>query len=289
MNRFKIQFLSAMGIFGTIGIFVRYIPLSSAAIAFCRGLIGLLFLAVVMLLTKKKPDIPAIRNNLPILILSGAAMGFNWILLFESYNHTTVATATVCYYLAPLLLLLLSPLVGERITGKNLLCVGIALVGLVCVSGVLDSGLPTVSELQGILLGIGAAALYAAVMFLNKKLSPIPAYDKTVLQLGSATVVILPYLLLTQGFSSPDLTAPQWIVLAVVCIVHTGFAYTLYFGAIKALNAKTVAIFSYLDPAIAIVLSALLLKEPMSLSDIVGTLLILGCALYSELPEHKKA
>lgn len=288
MKRFKIQFLSAMSIFGTIGIFVRYIPLSSAAIAFCRGLLGLLCLAAVMLLTGKKPDTPAIRRNLPILVLSGAAMGFNWILLFESYNHTTVATATVCYYLAPLLLLLMSPLVGERITGKNLLCVGVALVGLVCVSGVLDSGLPAITELQGILLGIGAAALYATVMFLNKKLSPIPAYDKTVLQLGSATVVILPYMLLTQGFSSPDLTALQWLLLAVVGIVHTGFAYTLYFGAIKDLNAKTVAIFSYLDPAIAIVLSALLLKEPMGLTDTIGTLLILGSALYSELPERKK-
>lgn len=278
-----------MSIFGTIGIFVRYIPLSSAAIAFCRGLLGLLFLAAVMLLTGKKPDTAAIRRNLPILMLSGAAMGFNWILLFESYNHTTVATATVCYYLAPLLLLLLSPLVGERITGKNLLCVGIALVGLVCVSGVLDSGLPAITELQGILLGIGAAALYATVMFLNKKLSPIPAYDKTALQLGSATVVILPYMLLTQGVSSPELTVLQWLLLATVCIVHTGFAYTLYFGAIKELNAKTVAIFSYLDPAIAIVLSAVLLKEPMGLTDIIGTLLILGSALYSELPERKKA
>lgn len=283
MHRSKFSFLSAMGIFGTIGIFVRYIPLSSAAVAFCRGVLGLLFLLAVMGLTKKKPDLAAIRRNLPVLILSGAAMGFNWILLFESYKHTTIATATVCYYLAPLLLLLASPLIGERLTAKKLLCIGVALLGLVCVSGVADNGLPTLDEVQGVLLGIGAAVLYATVVFLNKKLSPIPAYDKTILQLGSAAVVILPYLLLTQGLSVPDMALYQWLLLLLVGILHTGFAYTLYFGSMKDLEAHTIAVFSYLDPVIAVLLSALVLQEPMTPANIIGTVLILGSALGSEL------
>ena len=185
LKRAELRFLSAMGIFGTIGIFVRYIPLSSSAVAFSRAVLGLAFLAAVMFFTKNKPDIIAIKRNLPLLLVSGAAMGFNWILLFESYKHTTVATATVCYYLAPLLLLLVSPLLGERLTVKNILCVCVALIGLVFVSGVTETGLPAFHELQGILFGLGAAVLYACVMFLNKKLSPITAYDKTVLQLGS--------------------------------------------------------------------------------------------------------
>lgn len=286
MNKAKL--LGAMGIFGTVGIFVRYIPLSSAAIAFSRGLLGLLFLAAVMVLTKKKPDFGAIRKNLLLLILSGFAIGFNWILLFESYKHTTVSTATVCYYLAPLLLLLASPLLGERLTAKKLMCVGAALAGLVCVSGVAEGGLPAIGELNGVLLGVGAAVLYAAVMFLNKKLSPISAYDKTVFQLGSATAVLLPYLLLTQAAEMPQLTATQWLLLAVVGIVHTGIAYTMYFGSLKELDAQTVALFSYLDPVIAVLLSALLLREPMTPANTVGTVLILGSALYSELPERKK-
>lgn len=284
MNRSKLQLLCAMGIFGTIGIFVRYIPLSSAAIALSRGSLGLLFLVAVMLVTKKKPDTTAILRNLPVLVISGIAIGFNWILLFESYRHTTVATATVCYYLAPLLLLLASPLLGEKLTAKKLLCIGVALVGLVCVSGIIEGGLPAFSELKGVLLGIGAAILYATVMFLNQKLSPIPAYDKTILQLGSSSLVILPYLLLTQGFASTALTPLQWALLLIVGIVHTGIAYTLYFGSMRDLNAQTVAIFSYLDPAIAVLLSALLLHEPMSPANIIGTVLILGSALYSELP-----
>ena len=287
MQKEKWMLLGAMGIFGTIGLIVRYIPLSSAVIACARGFMGLVFLLGVMLLTKKKPDLPAIRKNLLLLAVSGAAMGFNWILLFESYRYTTVATATVCYYLAPLMLLLACPLLGERLTAKKLLCVGIALVGLVFVSGVLQQ-IPTKEELLGIAFGLGAAVLYASVMFMNKKLSPIPAYDKTILQLGSAAIVILPYILLTEGLPSFTLTAIQWVLLIVVGIVHTGIAYALYFGSMKNLRAQTIAVFSYLDPVIAVLLSALVLRETMTWGNILGAVFILGSALYSEFPTKSK-
>ena len=287
MHKAKLQLLGAMGIFGTIGIFVKYIPLPSATIAFVRGLLGVAFLLLIMLLTKQKPDKQAIRKNLLILCISGAAIGFNWILLFESYKHTTVATATVCYYLAPLFLLLASPLLGEKLTAKKITCISAALVGMVFVSGVTQGPLPTAYELKGILLGVGAAILYAGVMFLNKKLSPIGAYDKTVLQLGAAAAVLLPYLLLTQTFALPALTGIQWGLLLLVGIVHTGIAYWLYFGSMKNLPAETIALFSYLDPVLAILLSAFLLGEPMTVSGVIGTVLILGSALYSEFPAKK--
>lgn len=279
----KAKLIGAMTVFGTVGIFVRYIPLSSAAIAFCRGVTGMLFLLLLMLLTHKKPSGADIKKNLLVLCLSGAAIGGNWILLFEAYRYTTVATATVCYYMAPMFVILASPLLGERLNLRKLLCVAAAMVGMVFVSGVAEKGIPPVSELTGVLCGIGAAILYASVMLLNKKLTPISAYDKTTVQLGTAALVVLPYLLLTEGFAVPSMDATGWLLLAVVGIVHTGISYALYFGSMQDLHAQTVAIFSYLDPVLAILLSALLLKEPMGIYEIIGTVLILGSALLSEL------
>lgn len=287
MNTSKLKFLGAMSIFGTVGIFVRAIPLSSAGIACFRGFVGCLFLLLFMTVTRKKLSGGDIRQNLPVLLLSGAAIGTNWILLFEAYRYTTVATATVCYYLAPVFLLIASPLLGEKLTAKKLLCVGVALTGMVCVSGVLKGSLPVLSELTGIGLGVGAAVLYATVMLLNKKLKSISAYDKTVIQLGTSATVVLPYLLLTGVGNLSDMTGQAWLLLAVVGIVHTGIAYTMYFGALQKLSAQTVALFCYLDPVIAILLSALLLQEPMDPFSILGTVLILGSALYSELPDRK--
>lgn len=285
MTAAKGKMLAAMGIFGTVGIFVRYLPLSSPAIAFCRAVLGLVFLLIVMAVSGKRLAPMDIKKNLLVLCASGVALGGNWILLFEAYRYTTVAVATACYYLAPLFLLLASPLLGERLTARKLLCVGVALVGMVLVSGVLHSGM---AGLTGVLLATGAAVLYASVMLLNKKLKPIAAYDKTVVQLGAAAVVIGPYLLLTEGFAAQGMGGFQWLLLLVVGIVHTGVAYTLYFDSIRQLPSQTVAIFSYLDPVIAIVLSAVLLQEKMDVASILGSILILGSALYSELPTRKK-
>ena len=285
MNRAKSSFLSAMLIFGTVGIFVRLIPLSSAAVAFFRGVMGVVFLLLVMTLAKKRPQMQSIRENLWVLLLSGAAIGGNWVLLFESYRYTTIATATICYYLAPVFVVLASPLLGEWLTGKKLILPGIALLGMVFVSGVLQGG---ISGGRGIILASGAAMLYASVMLLNRKLKSISAYDKTVIQLGVAAAVVLPYALLTGGFDMSAMTVAGFVPLLIVGIVHTGFAYWLYFGALGQLPSQTVALFSYLDPVIAIILSALLLREPLGWQGIVGAVLILGSALYSELPEQKK-
>lgn len=288
MKTAKLRFLASMAIFGTVGIFVRMIPMSSTAIAFFRGLVGLVFLLCVMVLTKKSPSLRDIRKNAWVLLLSGAAMGFNWILLFEAYRYTTVATATVCYYLAPAFVLLASPLLGERLTAKKLICAAVALAGMVCVSGVLSVKQQTGTDLLGVAAGVGAAVLYATVMLLNKKLPPMAAYDKTSVQLGAASLVILPYMLLTEGVPQLPTETVGIVCLLVVCVIHTGFAYAMYFGAMSHVNAQTVAIFSYLDPVIAILLSAVLLREPMDMFGIIGSVLILGSALYSELPVGEK-
>lgn len=284
MNKAKCSLLTAMAIFGTVGIFVRYIPLPGATVAFFRGVLGLLFLLGIMAVTGKKIQWQNLKKNLWVLLLSGGAMGLNWVFLFESYNHTSVATATICYYLAPVFLVLASPLLGERLTVKKSLLCAVALVGMVFVSGVPEGGL---SGGKGIAFAVGAAVLYAAVMFLNKKLGPIDAYDKTIAQLISAVVVILPYVLLTGGFGMSQMRGRDYALLAVVGIVHTGIAYWLYFGALGKLPSQTVALFSYLDPVIAIVLSALWLREPMGWQEILGAVLILGSTLVGELPTEK--
>ena len=282
----KLKILISMAIFGTVGIFVRFIPMASAAIAFCRGVLGCLFLLGLMAATGKKPVWADIKKNGWVLALSGAAIGINWILLFEAYRYTTVAVATICYYLAPAFVTLASPLVGETLTAKKLMCIGVALVGMVFVSGVLQGG--QMGSFTGVLLGLGAAVFYASAILLNKKLSPIGAYDKTLCQLGTASLVIAPYLLLSGGIYFGYMTAIGWAMLAVVGIVHTGIAYALYFGGIRDVNAQTAAILSYLDPVLSILLSALILKERLDAFSVIGAVLILGSALYSELPGRKK-
>lgn len=280
----NMAFVLSMVIFGTIGIFRRYIPLPSGLIAFSRGLIGMLFLMVFVAVRGIRLSKENIRKNGLKLLLSGAFLGFNWILLFEAYRYTSVAVATLCYYMAPILVVLASPLLfGERLGGRKLLCVVVALAGMVLVSGVVDTGFGGGENAKGVLLGLGAAVLYASVVLMNKKITGISSYEKTIVQLGTAAIVILPYTLLTETVDPQAWSLRSVLCLLFVGIVHTGVAYALYFGAVSDMKAQTAALFSYLDPVVAILLSALLLGEPMTLWVGIGAVLVLGAALLCEM------
>lgn len=284
-NLSLIKLTTSMIIFGTIGLFVRYIPLPSSMIALVRGIIGTMFLLAVMFFTGKKISGNAVKHNFIWLLLSGCAIGFNWILLFESYRYTSVAVSTLCYYTAPIIVILVSPaLLKERLTLKSILCVLLALLGMIMISGILQTGVPERNELMGILFGLGAAALYASVMLLNTRIKEIDAYDKTVFQLGTGAVVLLPYCLLTVDITSVTLDVTGIIMLAIVGVVHTGLSYFLYFGAMGKLKPQTVAVLSYVDPLVAVAVSALILKEHVGIETVIGAVLILGSSIISEFP-----
>ena len=283
-QRALFSLIFSMVIFGTIGIFRRHIALSSGVLAMARGFIGAAFLLLIIALKREHLSKAAIKKNLWLLILSGACIGCNWILLFEAYRYTTVATATLCYYLAPIFVIMASPLIlKERLSGRKVLCVLVALAGMVFVSGVLQVDFTGLAELKGVLFGLGAAVFYASVILMNKKITDISAYDKTIVQLVCAATVLVPYVLLTGELAVAEWSGIGFVLVLVVGILHTGVTYALYFGSMAHLKAQTVAIFSYIDPIVAILLSAVLLQEKMDGLTILGTVMILGAAVYSEL------
>ncbi|MCH5187815.1 MAG: EamA family transporter [Oscillospiraceae bacterium] len=284
MNKSKLMLVGSMVIFGTIGVFRRYIDLPSGMLAFSRGLIGVLFLLVLMRMKGERISGWENKSKLVLLLLSGVFIGFNWILLFEAYRYTSVATATLCYYMAPIFVLLAMPvLLRERLSGRKLVCVLAALLGMVLVSGVLDSDFSGIRELRGVFLGLGAAVLYAGVVILNKKIGEIEPIRKTTIQLAAAAASLLPYVLLVEDISLVKFTPFAAVMLLIVGVVHTGFAYAMYFGSMNVLSAQTVALFSYIDPVVAVLLSALLLHEGMSALEIMGAVLVLGSTVINEI------
>ncbi len=280
----------SMAIFGSIGLFRRYIPLASSALAFFRGTAGALFLLAAAKIQKKRIIHHIGIKKTLCLAATGAAMGINWMLLFEAYNYTTVATATLCYYMQPAIVILLSPLVfKEPVTVKKGICVILSVIGMIFVSGIAESGIPPLSELKGILLGTGAAVFYAAVVIMNKKLPGLDAYEKTIIQLLAAAAVLVPYLLVSRQSFRAEWTPTAIVMLLTVGLVHTGVAYALYFGSMDGVKAQSVAVFSYLDPIVALLLSTVILKERMTFFGAAGAVLIIGAALISETDMKKTA
>lgn len=285
----KLKLISSMLIWGSLGLFIRGIDLPSSVIANFRGLMGAAFLLLVIVLGKLPFSRLAVRENALCLGLSGLMLGFNWILLFESYRYTTIAVATLCYYLAPIIVVAVSPLVfRERLGLFRILCVLAALVGMVFVSGAAEGGLPSPGQGKGIALALGAALLYAAIVISNKKMHGISGLERTVVQLGISALVLLPYNLLTVQGPLPALEPGALVLLLAVGIVHTGLAYFLYFGCMEDLPSQTVAILAYVDPVTAVLLSALVLREPMSIGMWLGAGMVIAAAVLLELPAKKK-
>ena len=278
----RLKLIVVMLLFGTIGIFVRTISMPSSIIALVRGIIGSIFLLLVVFARRTGIDMSAVKRNRWKLLLSGGCIGVNWILLFEAYRFTTVATATLCYYLQPVIVVLGSALVlKEKLSIRKLLCVLVAILGMIPVSGVLES-IPMAGEVTGILLATGAALLYGINILTNKTMQGLSPFDMTIFCMITATLTLLPYTLLTEDWSAIVWEPQSLLLLLVVGIIHTGVAYALYYSALEKMKAQEVAIYGYIDPICAILLSALLLSEPLTVGIVIGAVMILGATYISE-------
>lgn len=285
MKHPKSLYLLTMGIFGTIGLFVRAVDLPSAQLAMLRGAAGAALLLLFALLRRWRPCSARLRKDTPILFLSGAALGFNWMLLYEAYRFTTLANATVCYYMAPVFLTLLSPLLfRETLNLRRGLCILAAVAGLVCTTGLTR---PAGEELRGMLCGLGAAALYAAVVTLNKHLCTVTGTERSIAQLAISALVLLPYVLATGASPLSSLTPRAVFFLLMIIVVHTACCYQAFFHCISRLESHTIAVLAYVDPVVAICLSALLLRDPFGPLQALGSFLVVGSALISELPTRQ--
>lgn len=289
--RAKLMMILSMAIWGTIGIFRNYISLPSSYLALTRGIIGMVVLAFYMLILGKRLDWKAIKKNMLFLCLSGIGLGTNWMLLFEAYIYCdSVATATLCYYMAPIIMIVAAPFIlKEKMTVKKGLCAAAALIGMILVSGVLEETRGGSANFKGILFGIAAAFIYAAVVFLNKRIQGIYALDKTIIQLAVSSIIMLPYSLITENLAGIRMDITEILLILTVGIVHTGLAYALYFGSIHRLSSQTIALYSYIDPVLALVLSSLIIpNQGMTKMGIRGAVMILGATMICELTEKKK-
>ena len=276
----RIKYILAVVLYGTIGMFLRFVRVPSEIVAMCRGIFGSLFILLFLLIRGKRPDRAAIRANLKWLVIGGVSLGLNWIFLFAAYIETTVAIASLCNYLAPLIVILIAPLVlGERYDGRKMLCAAAAFLGIVLVSGVWNG---TVGSVSGIVMGLLAAASFVVIVISNRKLRDIPALDKSVVQLAISAVTILPYVLARNLGTAPAFDARSVLIILMLGILHTGVAYCLYFSGMGSLPVQTVAILGYLEPVVSVLCSAFFLREAMGPAGWIGAVLIIGAALVSE-------
>ena len=294
MNKATIKVLIAMLLWGSLGVFVKNISLDSVEIAFFRGIIGSVFLGIVLFIRmqnnkKLEQENDKLNNDFEdedkkpsiiIFIISGMAIGLNWVFLFNSYNYITVANATIVYYLAPVIVIFVSPIfLKEKLTLKKVLAVMCAMIGLVLIVRTGQSS-TNINLTQGIINAFLAACLYASVIILNKFIKNVDDYTKTFIQLFMASMVLLPWVIFRNNIIFDS--TKSIILILILGIAHTGIAYCLYFSAMKDLKAQSIAILGYIDPVSSVVFSIFLLREPFSIYQLIGGVIILLSAVIAE-------
>lgn len=278
----KIIFIISMVIFGTIAVFVKAINVSSGEIALYRAILAALIIGLYLLITKQRIQIKEVKKDLALIAISGMLMGFNWIFLFEAYKYTTVSVSTLAYYFAPIIVMIVCPLLlKEKLTKKQIICFILSTIGLVLIIGISDLSLNSRHTI-GVLLGLSAAVFYAAVIIINKYIKSISGIHRTLIQFLAAIIVLFPYVLITSGITINNLEINGWICLLIVGIVHTGITYCAYFSSLKNLKGQTVALLSYIDPFVAVLIS-FLINEKMTFLQIIGGILIILGTILNEI------
>jgi len=287
-NKARLLIAGSMAIFGTLAPFVRNISVSSAELALYRAALASILIGGYLLLTHQKIPFTRIRRMVPLLLLSGAAMGINWILLFEAYRYTSVSAATLSYYFAPVIVTAVCPILfREKLSRRQILCFCMSTLGIVLITGTVSiSG--NGQDLIGILFGLSAAVFYASVVLLNKFIRDVDGIHRTLLQFAAAIAVLLPYVAFTGGVTLGGMDAKGWICLGIVGLLHTGVTYCMYFTSLRHLPGQEAAILSYIDPLTAVLISVTILGESMTLWQVIGGILILGFTFWNELPSKKK-
>jgi drug/metabolite transporter (DMT)-like permease len=279
-KRSYIKFFTSMLMFGMNGIVASFILLSSYEIVFTRTLIGSLFLIAIFFLTRQKTHLFQNKRHLLCLALSGMAMGISWMFLYEAYQQIGVGIATLAYYCGPVFMMILSPaLFHEKLTSAKLVGFFAVLLGMFCVN---TQALNEGKTAWGLFCGIMSAVTYALMVIFNKKAKSITGLENSMLQLLTAFLTVAVFVGIKQGLV---IHIPQgsWIPILVLGILNTGIGCYFYFSSIQDLPVQTVAICSYLEPLSAVIFSVLLLKESMSIIQVIGAVLILGGAAFGEL------
>ena len=277
LKQFNSKFLgysyvaAAAIIWGSNGVIVNWVPYDAYAIAFFRVLFASLTLLPVVLLTRKPETMRAARSWRVMLSL-GLLLALGWTLLFHSMKLIAIANAVLLNYMAPIFVALLVPLfLKEKLEKSTLLALAISVAGIVVISYQQNLQMSHLN-LLGVILGLLAGLAYAGFIIASKRaLSSFSSLVVAFYSYAVASIFLLPFVIGTDF--SPDLTS--WILLLVLGVFNTGFAVTLYLKGLGMVKAQKAVVFTYLEPASAVVFGFLFLAQQPTPLMLVGGFLIL--------------
>ena len=282
----KLKLTLVMLIWGSIGIFTRYIDLNPMVLAFFRAACAIPVLGVYIVIKKISLRIPIAR--IWPYVASGVLLGFGWAGLLFGYKNTDTSSAVIVYNMCPIYVMAAAPFIlKERLTATRAAIILICFVGLYLVVGArpLEG-----HELWGMLLAGGSGILYAAIVIINRKIThKLDGTVSAMIQITVAAIILLPFALSGRGLAQVANLDARGLTMAVILgTVHTGVAYSLYFSVYMRLKSIDIVSYSYLEPVFCIILGIAFLGERLTPAQWAGGALILGATYIGEYINYKR-
>lgn len=282
MKKTAFLFIILASIFwGTSGLFVHFVApfgFSSFQMTFIRSIIATLCIGIYLLI-KDKTLFKTTKRELILFSLSGLSFFLTASFYFYSMQLTSVSTAVVLMYTAPVLVMIFSvAYLGEKFTKIKCISVILMIMGCVLVSGVIG-GLKY--NFLGILIGFLSGLAYSAYNIITKiqmknNSHPLTAVFYCFL---SATIigfiVVKPYEIPVYILSNATFTIPLCIGMGICTCILPYFLYTF---ALKEIPAGTATTLGIIEPMAATLFSVIFLNEQLDIMSFTGIILILGAA-----------
>lgn len=274
-HRGLIEINAAALLLGMVPLFVKLVPLGPAGLIFWRSLFGALALGAFLLVRRQWQHLSGRRELLAVLGVS-LLMAAHWLTYFQAIKLSSVAVAVTAIFTYPALTVLLEPLAfGER---PHLLDVVLAVVALAGVGLIVPSLSLGDSAVQGVLWGVLSALLFALRnVFYRRWLRRIGGGQLMLYQL----LLVMPAAALLM--QPADIALRDWALLALLGVVFTGVAHSLFVASMRFLKAKTVSLIACLQPVYGIIAAALALQEYPGARTVMGAGIVLSVAVVESM------
>jgi len=279
-----LKMILGVSISGTLGVFVKNIPLPVGMVMTIRTFLGGVFLSLYFLLSSREVSLEKLRENLPKLLVSGSLFGLSGLFLFMSYEVVGVSLSSIVYSLNPVFIFIVAIVfLREDFKYKKAIGLGISVLGLLLVNNFNLKGLFT----SNLAYGLIAAILYGLMAIINKRVRGLDSIIITIVQLFTASIVVGSYLIFKGKFKFEPISGLGLINLLIVSFLHTGYAMKLYYEGIQKLTSQSVALISYMEALSALISSNIILGEVLTPMEFLGAICIIGGAVAGELIDNK--
>lgn len=267
----------AVLLFGLVGLFAKVVALPAIILVLGRTFFSSAFLGAYLTVKRQKFALKT-RGDYVLIVFAGIILAIHWTSFMQSIQVSTVAVGTLTLATFPLFSAVLEPLLfHEKMRVSDVACALVMLGGVACI---VDDFSLEGSMAQGVLWGLFSAFTYALLSLANRKFSSgYPASLVSFYEQATATVVLLPALFVFK----PSFTALDIGMLAIMGIVFTAIAHTLFIGGLRTVKVRTAGIITGLESVYGVVAALLFLGEIPGIREVIGGAIILAVALYSTL------